>query len=299
MKSACWFVKVIWLSWRRFNNHDGWAIASHIALSALMSLFPFIILIAALASTFQAEDLANSVTDLLLETWPKEVAEPIGQDIHQVLTVKRGDLLTVGALLSLYFSSNGIEALRIGLNRAYEVTETRPWWLTRLESFGYVIGGAVALIIFSFLVVLAPLVWRFVIEFAPALKPLEDIIFAARLVIATFVIIIALIVGHLWLPSKRAHGHHHAIYVKRKFLNVVPGICITLMLWLIAGTAFGMYLSIFARNYVLTYAGLASGMIVLVFLYLLAAIFIYGAELNAAIMVMTTKKDRQYLFPRS
>lgn len=286
MGPATRFVKLIWLSFRRFDAHDGWAIASHIALSALMSLFPFVILIAALASTFELEGLADGVTDLMLEAWPKEVAEPIGREIHQVLTVQRGDLLTVGALLALYFSSNGVEALRIGLNRAYDVTETRAWWVTRLEAFGYVIGGAAVLLVFSFLVVLGPLLWRTLVEFAPALEPLRATVFAARFSVATLVIVVALIVGHLWLPSEKARTRSKRIGGRRTLLAVMPGVAVTLVLWLVAGTAFGVYLDGFARNYVSTYAGLASGMIVLVFLYMLAAIFIYGAELNAAIMVL-------------
>lgn len=289
MGAATWLVKLFWLSFRRFNAHDGWAIASHIALSALMSLFPFVILITAIASTFSAEGLADSVTDLMLEAWPKEVAEPVAGEIHQVLTVQRGDLLTVGAMLALYFSSNGVEALRVGLNRAYDVTETRPWWLTRLEAFGYVIGGAAVLITFSFLVILGPLLWRTLVEFVPAFEPLRGVVFAARFSVATLVIIVALIVGHLWLPAFRSRGRHSRVAGRRTIVTILPGIAVTLVLWLVGGTAFGMYLDSFARNYVSTYAGLATGMIVLVFLYMLAAIFIFGAELNAAIMVLDGK----------
>lgn len=294
MGVATRFMKLVWLSFRRFDAHDGWAIASHIALSALMSLFPFVILITAIASTFQAEGLADSVTELMLEAWPKEVAGPIAREIHQVLTVQRGDLLTVGAMLALYFSSNGVEALRIGLNRAYEVAETRSWWVTRLEAFGYVIGGAGVLIVFSFLVVLGPLLWRAVVEYIPALAPLYGLVFAARFSVATLVIIVALIVGHLWLPSARVPDKRTSIGGHRRTLvTVLPGVAVTLVLWLLGGTAFGLYLDSFARNYVSTYAGLASGMIVLVFLYMLAAIFLYGAELNAAIMVLEDdRRDR-------
>jgi membrane protein len=57
----------------------------------------------------------------------------------------------------------------------------------------------------------------------------------------------------------------------------------TMVLWLIAGEVFGRYLSDFAYTYVSYYAGLASAMIALVFLYLIASIFIYGAELNTVI----------------
>jgi len=52
----------------RFLADDGWAIASHIALSALMALFPFIILVTTLAaSSFGSNELADEVATLLLE----------------------------------------------------------------------------------------------------------------------------------------------------------------------------------------------------------------------------------------
>ena len=55
------------------------------------------------------------------------------------------------------------------------------------------------------------------------------------------------------------------------------------LLWLACGYAFGRYLSDFSYTYVNYYAGLASAMMALVFLYFTAIIFIYGGELNAAI----------------
>ena len=58
----------------------------------------------------------------------------------------------------------------------------------------------------------------------------------------------------------------------------------TLIASLISGVVFGKYLARFAANYVTMYAGLASVIIALVFLYFVAAIFVYGGELNAAII---------------
>ena len=78
----------------RFLVHDAWAIASHIALSVLTSLFPFLILMTALASLFGAGSLADEATDLILEAWPREVAEPIAGEIHTILTGRRSDVLT-------------------------------------------------------------------------------------------------------------------------------------------------------------------------------------------------------------
>ena len=109
-------------AFRHFIADDGWAIASHIALSTLMALFPFLIVVTALAGFFfGSKELADEAGRILLEAWPKEVAGPISLDITGVLTESRSGVLTFGALFALYFASSGVESLRVGLNRAYDM----------------------------------------------------------------------------------------------------------------------------------------------------------------------------------
>ena len=256
----------------RFNADDGWAIASHIALSALMSLFPFLILVAALAGIFGTAELANEVAQILLEAWPTQVAMPLAKEVQNVLGTARGDVLTISVLLAIFFASSGVESLRIGLNRAYGVVETRSWWLLRLESIGYVIVAAIGLLVLAFLVVLAPLIFATAVRYAPWLDPLWPMFNFLRLATASTVFVVALFIVHKWLPAGQ-----------RRLSQIWPGIIVTLVLWLLAGELFGDYLSGFAYTYVTYYAGLASVMMALVFLYLTASIFIYGAELNTVI----------------
>jgi membrane protein len=256
----------------RFNADDGWAIASHIALSTLMSMFPFLILVTAIAGFIGSKNLADEVARLIIAAWPQEVSGGIAGQMHDVLTTARGDILTIGAVFALYFSSSGIESLRIGLNRAYGLTEQRPWWLLRMESIGYVLVGALGLLALAFLVVLGPLLFRAALAYAKWLAPLESHFDVGRFAAATFVLTLALMILHMWLPAGR-----------RQIEDVWPGIIATLILWLACGFVFGRYLSDFSYTYVNYYAGLASAMTALVFLYFTAWIFIYGGELNAAI----------------
>ncbi|MFG1287127.1 YihY/virulence factor BrkB family protein [Xanthobacter versatilis] len=255
-----------------FAADDGWAIASHIALSALMSLFPFLIFVTALAGFLNLQPLANETIQLILETWPQQVAGPISREIYNVVNQVRTDVLTYGVVLAIYFSSNGIESLRIGLNRAYGVKEMRSWYWLRLESIGYVLLAAVSMLALSFLVVLGPLLWQAAVAQVPALAPFSGAITLIRFGATAIILVVSLVVAHLWLPAGR-----------RSLAEVAPGILVTLVLWLVAATAFGFYLAEFPANYVSTYAGLASVMIALVFLYLTASIFVFGGELNAAI----------------
>jgi membrane protein len=258
-----------------FLADDGWAIASHIALSTLMALFPFLIVLTSLAGFFfGSKELADQAVGLLLQVWPKQVANSLSGEIHDVLTTSRGDILTIGAVLAVYFASNGVEALRVALNRAYSVIEPRRWYWLRLESIGYTLIAAVTALAMAFLIVLGPLIIEAVRRHIPLIvESNENLLNLARYGITIMALIVALFVLHAWLPAGR-----------RGFLQILPGIIFTLVASLVSGIVFGQYLARFANNYVTMYAGLASVIIALVFLYFIAAIFVFGGELNAAII---------------
>ncbi|MBC7580805.1 YihY/virulence factor BrkB family protein [Tardiphaga sp.] len=257
-----------------FLADDGWAIASHIALSTLMALFPFLIVLASLAGFFGSKGLADQAVGLLLEVWPDQVAGALSGQIHDVLTTTRGDALTIGLVLAVYFASNGVESLRVALNRAYAVIEPRRWYWLRLESIGYTLIAAVTALAMAFLIVLGPLMLEIVRLYVPLLVAHnEKLLNIARYGITITAMIIVLFILHAWLPAGR-----------RGFTQILPGIVFTMLASLVSGIGFGLYLARFANNYVTMYAGLASVIIALVFLYFIAAIFVYGGELNAAII---------------
>lgn len=254
-----------------FNYDDGWALASHLALSALLALFPFLIFATSLASFLGADAFADTAVHLIFDTWPDAIAEPIAREVANVLTVQRGDFLTIGILAAAFFASNGIEALRVGLNRAYRVLDRRSIFFLRAQSLAFVVIATVGFMIVSALLVVAPVAMGIAQRHLPWIEPYIGTITLWRILIAVIVIVMALIAVHLWLPAG-----------KRKFKEIVPGLIFTLVFWVLGSSLFATYLSYFS-TYASTYAGLASIMIALVFLYIVSAIFILGGELNAAI----------------
>lgn len=257
-----------------FLADDGWAIASHIALSSLMALFPFLIVLTSLAGFIGSKNLAERAAELLLQIWPMQVSDALSVQVHDVLMTTRGDALTIGLLLALYFASNGVESLRVALNRAYSVVEMRRWYWLRLESIGYTLVAAFTALALAFLIVLGPLLLETARLFVPLMvESNERLLTIARYGITIGAMTAALLILHAWLPCGR-----------RSFRQILPGIIFTMAASLLAGAGFGLYLARFANNYVTMYAGLASVIIALVFLYFIAAIFVFGGELNAAIM---------------
>ncbi|HEV2565277.1 MAG TPA: YihY/virulence factor BrkB family protein [Microvirga sp.] len=253
-----------------FARNDGLAMASHVALSLVIALFPFLICVAALAAFLGAGRISTHIVHLLFDFWPEGVAGPLAREADKVL-IPRRNVLTVSIVLTLLVATNGVESLRVALRRAYGVERFRPWWQARLIGIGFILLGAGALVASSVLVVLWPSIWRWAVSYMPDLKGLGPTYDVVRYGLASIVLVAGLAATHLWLPDTRPRSR-----------DVVPGIAATLVLWLAGASLYGELLATMT-HLKSTYAGLAGILTALIFLQLSAAIFIFGAELNAAL----------------
>lgn len=274
------FRRIFYNAMRHFIAEDGSAFASNIALSGLMAFFPFVIFATTLAGIVGAKFYTEESLDYILEMLPAALVQPIGNELHNVLTTQHGGLLTISAMAAAFFASNGVEALRTALNRAYRVRDQRSMLFCRVQSLFFVIVGTVSFLVISLLLVLAPLalaLWQ--MEFGELADYLRTIRFW-RYFVSIIVLLAGLFITHKWLPAGR-----------RGIADILPGLIFTFVTWFLASIAFAQYLASFA-NYVSTYAGLASVVVAMVFLYMLSAIFIIGGEINAAIMFYRNRRQQ-------
>src|ERR1700753_1667084 len=197
------FYKVVYDAVFHFMQDDGFAMASHVALSTLLAVFPFLIFGTALASFLGASQFSGTAIHLIFDTWPEAIAKPLADQVIQVLTIPRGGLLTISVLAAAYFASNGVEALRISLNRAYRVPETRPWYFTRLASLGYVLIAVLIFAALSIMLVAVPLVLNYTRQWLPKVADILDLIFSWRIYGTIFLLLAGLLILHLWLAAGR------------------------------------------------------------------------------------------------
>ncbi len=268
-------VRILRRALGRFGRKNAWVLSSHIAMSMMMALFPFVLftvaLSGAIASLFSHRVVVDDVVDLVFGSWPQSVAEPITREVYAVLETSGTGLMTLGGVLALYFASNGVDAIRIAMLRAYGQEETRPFWKHRLISLGLVIMGGAGLLLTAVFELFLPLGARFVARFFPDLDFLRGWERGANGLVVAVIPVAAVFLYHLVLLPRRETVRH-----------ILPGAVVTLLLWWAAGTGFALYVSSFA-SYSATYAGLAGAMAALIFLYLNAAILILGAEINGVL----------------
>ena len=114
---------------------------------------------------------------------------------------------------------------------------------------------------------------RNVVLVAPGLEPLSLTVAIGRIAVTALLLTVVLVIAHKFVAAGR-----------RSILSVLPGIGVTLILWFFAGLGFGYYLDRFSNAYASTYGGLATAMVFLVFLYWLAAMFLFGGEINGTVI---------------
>jgi membrane protein len=258
-------------AYQRFYADDGFPNSGNIAYCVMLAIFPFLIFVFALAAFFVDEALAQKAVDTLLDIAPHEIVKPLIPNIKELLTGQRSDLLTISGLITIWTSSRGVESLRTGLNRAYRFYEDRPFWLRVIQDMAIVVCGAALSLGLALTMVFAPAIWTLLVAYIPALG---DFTFKFELVryFAGFVLLtVGLVGGHLLLPSRRL-----------PLAALWPGIVLTMITWLIIAAGYSLYLARFAY-FASLYAGLGGLFAALIFLYLSAAIFQFGGEINRAV----------------
>jgi membrane protein len=253
-------------------RHEGLELSGYMSFTAILALFPFLIFVVALAGFVGRAEGAENVIGTIFNFAPRQVAEVLAPVVRSVIDQRRGDLLTIGIIFALWSASSGVEALRVLLNRSYDVVETRSIWWLRLQSVLFVILGALIIVTISVAIVLGPLIEK-MLGYVVGPSFIGPGLWASvRYGSAAVVFTTSLIVLHTFLPNRN-----------QRLREIWPGTLLTTLLWLIGAVAFSAYVQNLPA-YGLTYGSLGGVILSLYFFYVSAIIFAFGAEINAALM---------------
>ena len=252
--------------------NDGFIHAGNLAYLTLLTLFPFFIVTAALASLFGRSDDTLRAVNSVFVTLPASTQDVLRQPIHDVLTERTGGLLWIGALIGLWTVGSFIETIRDILRRAYGTKSSLPFWQYRLRSIGIIVGAVVLMMAAFSMQVFLTAAEQFVFRLFPFANDVVGWIQLSRL-IPLFVAwgAIYLIMWTL-TPGKYRQSKNPKW----------PGALLVALWWY---GALALLPVIIARlsNYDLTYGSLAGVIITLIFFWFVGLGFTIGAHLNAAL----------------
>src|SRR5215210_7527486 len=136
--------------------NDGFIHAGNLAYLALLALFPFFILAAAIANILGQTESGSMTVATILSQLPPDVASTLRGPDNEVLTARTGPLLWLGAIVGAWTAASFIETIRDILRRAYGVKFCAPFWEYRLGSIAMIVASVMILMFaFAFTVILS------------------------------------------------------------------------------------------------------------------------------------------------
>lgn len=262
---------------RRVRDDDVPALGAEYAYHLLLSLFPFLIFLAALSTYAPAatEEALEGLSALV----PAQALKVVRATLNEIAFANRSNMISLGMIFTVWTASAGFAALARGFNKAYDVEETRGFLRVRalslvfvpLVSLGIVLEAA-AVVFGNVLLCGAP--------GAECRSPAANaLLHALRLALPLVTMTLIFSLLYAAIPNRR-----------QTFRQVLPGAAFASVAWALASLGFSFYVDRFA-DYARYYGSLGGVMILLVWLYLSSVVLLVGSEINAELIKSKERKD--------
>lgn len=249
----------------------GFTHAGNLAYLSLVTLFPFVILLAAVAGQLGRTADGLAAVNGFLTALPSNVAALIAPALTDVIAADSSSgVITFSLAVALWTSSGVLVTLRTIVTQAYGRESEMPYLRWRLLGLLEVLG-LVLLLLIAFA---AQVVVTAAETFVYRLMPMAANIFPAlglQRIVPALLLFLALWGLFALLCPRRFH-----------IAPVWPGALATAAAWTATTLALPRALTLFG-DYALTYGSLAGVIIALLYFYIVGLGMVLGAQLNAAI----------------
>lgn len=243
--------------------------AAALSYFLMLSIFPAAIFLLTLLPYLHIPNLKEAITDLLNQVMPGQSSGLFTNIINEVVSKRRGGLLSFGFVFTLWSTSSGLAAIMQQLNITYDVKEGRSFFKVRGIAifltllFFILIVGAFALVVFG------GVLQDKLVSFMGLTQFFHFAFAALRWIIIAALLLMGFALIYYYGPD-----------VEQKFRFVSPGSVLGIVLLLAASFGFRYYVNNFS-NYTSTYGSLGAVIVLLLWLYIAGLVMLLGAEVNA------------------
>ena len=242
------------------------AYAAQAAYFLIMSFIPFVLFLTAIV---QYTPLTyREVRQAIMSVVPENLQGFVLNIVAEVFS-KSAAVLPLSALVALWSSGKGMQALINGLNTIYHVKETRNWLVNRIYSMFYMFLFVLALIASLLLLVMGNRIHVLISGYVPFLGNVIGRILGAKTFLVFVMLFLVFLVLYRYLPNRRA-----------SLKSQVPGAFLTAVAWSVFSYLFSLYFTFFP-DFSIMYGSLSTLILVMVWLYFCMNLLLYGPEINA------------------
>jgi membrane protein len=242
-------------------------LAAEQAYYYMLSLFPLLVLALSIIPYLNIDP--QKAIEFLQTVMPQETVAVFEDNINDFVSTPNGGLLTIGILGTVWSASNGMNAFIGAMNEAFNVEESRPFYLVRLLSIGLTIGLIFAFLIAFFLPVFGGIIINQLESLIDIPGSTAVVLNLLRWIIAFFVILTIITTLYRIAPN-----------INKTLKELFPGAIVATLIWQLVSLGFSFYVSNFG-NYSATYGSLGGVMILMLWLFITGLALVIGGEINA------------------
>lgn len=252
-------------------THDGIEHAGYLSFLALLSLFPFLVFLLAFVGFIGQSDLGVRFVGLIMENAiiPGDIRSALEPRLAEIISGPPQGLLTFAILGAIWTASSAVEGLRTILNRAYRVNTPPAYIWRRILSIIQFLMLTLAVVLAMVGLVVVPLAWDYVEHWLHLEglynNPLWN---SLRYGFSTLILFLVVCALYVIIPN-----------IKQRWQRAAPGATLVVLLWIGSGMLLSAYLRHFEQVH-LIYGSLGGTIATLLFFYISAIIFVFGAEFN-------------------
>lgn len=268
-------VKIISFFIQEINRENITIRAGFVAFNFLLAIFPLIIFLFTLIPYIPLDNVTSTMFTYLREVLPVQTYKFVRSTIIDIVTRQRTGLLSLGFLLTIYFASNGMNAIIMAFNKRYDSTfHRRNFFQMRWVALKLTVVLVLFIIISTVAIIFGNLIINEVLDFFHSKNSFN---FWVLTITKWFFIVL------FYLFSTSAI-YFYGPAMRKRFRFISAGSTIASILSIITSLGFAYYVNNFGQ-YNKLYGSLGTIIVFMIWSYLNALILIIGFELNAAIAI--------------
>ena len=266
MKYKEW-VKVIKKLYLKIVADEVTTLGAQVSYYLLLAIFPFLIFLVTFVSYTGIVNM-DSIAPLS-EFLPRSVYILIIDVVKNVFVSRNRTIMSLGMAATIWSASTGVLAFMYGMNRAYKLKETRPFWKVRALSIAFTLALSLIILVSISLVVFGELLGRhlsYLLSVPSLFDWLWDIFRYASSITTIFLVFVLF---YVYVPSCSLSSR-----------DVIPGALLSTAGWILLSAGFAFYVNNFG-SYSKIYGSIGAVIALMIWLYWSSIIIFAGSELNA------------------